>query len=150
MLLYLVLQNKTKANCTTILLNIFRINKKNLYIISVKSKIFDGIFIIGVKNLLRWSCYIIEFRSSWFSQRAKKIQVIIKNNQIIREKDNKRLRKIWIDNKRETKQLISSFSSRPSRAAAIAALQPPHHHHHHQEKRLIIYLNDDEFWSWVG
>lgn len=153
MLLYLVLQNKTKANCTTILLNIFRINKKNLYIISVKSKIFDGIFIIGVKNL-RWSCYIIEFRSSWFSQRAKKntknIQVIIKNNQIIREKDNKRLRKIWIDNKRETKQLISSFSSRPSRAAAIAALQPPHHHHHHQEKRLIIYLNDDEFWSWVG
>lgn len=84
-------------------------------------EIFDGIFIIGV----RWSCYIIEFRSSWFSQRAKKIQkkiqVIIKNNQIIREKDNKRLRKIWIDNKRETKQLISSFSSRPSRAAAIAA-----------------------------
>ena len=73
---------------------------------------------------------------------SKKIQVIIKNNQIIREKDNKRLRKIWIDNKRETKQLISSFSSRPSRAAAIAATSSSSSS---SRKRLIIYLNDDEY-----
>lgn len=49
MLLNLVLQNKSKL--TTILLNIFRINKKSIYYISqVKNKeIFDGIFIIGVR-----------------------------------------------------------------------------------------------------
>lgn len=61
-------------------------------------------------------------------KKYKNIQVIIKNNQIIREKkDNKRLRKIWIDNKREKRN--NSSHHFPHAQIGRPPLQPPHHHH---------------------